>query len=94
MNIQFCAIIDYKNCLGLGSSSGFDFPRDIIHSLKQDSSLELGTIMGNLSGDKNIKHDKGAIGYYSNIRITRIQITKQAIEMALISHLNKEKYFN
>jgi inosine/xanthosine triphosphatase len=93
LDYQFCAVIDREENISIASGSGLDFPPKIVKTLIKDPTIELGTIMGEISGDENIKYRGGAIGFYSKGRITRTEITQQSVQMALIPFLNREQYF-
>ncbi len=97
LDYQFCAILDGKGHLAVGSGSGCEFPPKIIQALlqqKRDSSVELKTIMAEISGDPAINQKDGAVGYYSGGKITRKQITKEGVRMALLPFLNQKAYFS
>ncbi len=97
LDYQFCAILNRKGHLAVGSGSGCEFPPKIIQALlqqKQDSRVELKTIMAEISGDPAINQKDGAVGYYSGGKITRKQITKEGIRMALLPFLNPKAYFS
>ncbi|UYP46353.1 Inosine/xanthosine triphosphatase [Candidatus Lokiarchaeum ossiferum] len=94
LDFQFCAIVNSEDRLSLSSGSGLDFPPKVVKLLLDNPQIELGDVMGQLSGDKNIKHKEGAIGFYSQGRITRTDITRQGVQMALIPFINKKEYFN
>jgi inosine/xanthosine triphosphatase len=93
LDYQFCAIIDNKDHLSIGSGSGWEYPSKVVKSVLADPSLEIGTIMGKISGDPNIKYKGGAIGFYSKGLLSRALITQECIQMALIPHLNQSEYF-
>jgi inosine/xanthosine triphosphatase len=93
LDFQFCAIMDQEKHLTLGSGSGWEYPPKVIQQVLDDPTLEIGTIMAEISGDSQIKYKNGAIGYYSKNILSRPIITEQCVEMALIPFLNKEDYF-
>jgi inosine/xanthosine triphosphatase len=93
LDFQYCAILDQYMHLSLGSGGGWEYPPNIIEMLKSDPDLEIGTIMAQISGDPETKYKNGAIGYYSQNKLTRPIITEQCVEMALIPYLNPELYF-
>ena len=84
LDFQFCVIIDSNGNLSVGSGSGLPFPSSVINQLLNNREQELGDIMADISGNQKIKFEEGAIGYYSKGKINRTEITKQAVEMALI----------
>lgn len=93
LDYQFCAILNNAGWQSIGSGSGWEYPPEVIHQIKENPQLEIGTIMANLSGDSQIKYRNGAIGYFSQNHLKRPQITQECIQMALIPHLNPKMYF-
>lgn len=93
-DVQFCVIIDENGHISLGSGSGWEYPKSIITELKKDPNLEIGTIMGRLGNDPDVKNKNGAIGYYTHNRITRPILTEQCVQMALIPFLNTNLYYS
>jgi inosine/xanthosine triphosphatase len=91
---QYSAIIDQEKNLSIGTSPGWEYPSQIVNQLLTNSSLEMGTIMADLSGDKKIKYKEGAIGYFTQNKLNRLDITEMSIEMAIIPHINKKFYFS
>jgi len=97
LDYQFCAILDGEGHLAVGSGSGCEFPPKIIQALlqqKRGSGVELKTLMAEISGDPAINQKDGAVGYYSGGKITRKQITKEGVRMALLPFLNHNAYFS
>lgn len=93
LDFQICAIYNQNQQLSLGSGPGWEYPPQIVQALLKSPDLELGTIMGKISGDPQIGHHNGAIGYYSHQILARSTITEIAIQMALIPQLNPHEYF-
>ena len=65
-------------------------PPDVANRLKQD--VELGTIMDEIFGTKNIKQKGGAIGLLTQHQLTRSSVYHQALIMALIPFTNPDHY--
>jgi inosine/xanthosine triphosphatase len=86
-SVQFCAIIDRKGILSVGHGPGFIIPKDVLIRLKGGS--DLNREMSQISGIDNISEKIGAIGYLSNGIINRLEITRQAVLMALIPRLKQ-----
>ena len=68
-------------------------PADWYFSLNKDEFRELGDIVSQVSGVENIKQKQGAVGYFTNNHVTRFDILKQSVVMALVPFVNN-KLFN
>lgn len=68
-------------------SAGYFTPRWIIEEIKEKNT-EYGHITQRLSGDS----EKDPLNYFSDGKIKREELLSQAIEIALVKILNKEKY--
>jgi inosine/xanthosine triphosphatase len=68
-------------------------PADWYILLNKDEFKELGDIAAQVSGVKNIKQKQGAVGYFTKNQVTRFDILKQSVTMALVPFLNN-KLFN
>lgn len=93
LDYQYCAIIDGCGQLALGSGPGWEYPPEVIRQISADRQLEIGTVMGTIAGNTNIKYQNGAIGFYTANRMTRGKITELAIHTALIPILNSQIYY-
>lgn len=91
MDMQFTAIIN-QNRLGLGVSSGFEYPASVINDVISGKAGEIGDVMEKLSGIKNCKEKNGAIGYLTNNIVTRTDILKNGVIMALLPFINQDLY--
>ena len=67
-------------------------PIDWYKSLKEDEFRELGDLVEKESGVTNIKQKQGAVGYFTNNYVTRIDILKQSVIMALIPYRNEQLF--
>ncbi|MHA1226021.1 MAG: inosine/xanthosine triphosphatase, partial [Candidatus Hodarchaeales archaeon] len=47
--------------------------------LKRNSQLELGDVASRMSGVENIKRKQGAVGYFTNNRIKRVDILRESL---------------
>jgi inosine/xanthosine triphosphatase len=68
-------------------SSGYFVPKWIIEEIKENKT-ELGFITKRLSGNT----DKDPLKYFSDGQMKREDVLSQAIEIALIKIINKDKY--
>lgn len=80
-DVQFCGVTDGKR-ITLGSGSGFEYPKDVISEVK--SGKDIGEIVSRISGIAEIGNKMGAIGFFSGGRLTRKELTKQAVLMAMV----------
>ncbi|MFX1411093.1 MAG: inosine/xanthosine triphosphatase [Promethearchaeota archaeon] len=92
MDFQFCAIIDENQKISLGSGIAFEYPKYVINQILENRDLEIGQIMGRLSGNMNLKNELGAISFLSKNKIKRTEILTQAVNCALLPWINKELY--
>jgi len=93
LNIQVCVIIDRDGYLSIGSSAGFELPRDVVDKLLRDRDIELEDIMEELTGIPKIGEKLGAIHYLSKGSMSREDLSEQAVLTALIPFVNKELYW-
>jgi len=92
MDFQFCAIIDEKCKISLGSGIAFEYPHFVINKILKNNDLEIGQIIGELAGNLNLKNELGAISFLSKNRIKRSEILTQAVICALLPWINKKLY--
>ncbi|MFH1316039.1 MAG: inosine/xanthosine triphosphatase [Candidatus Woesearchaeota archaeon] len=85
-------IIDKDGNIGLGTTSLFQLPEQMIDNLLQGK--ELGDVIDKITGEHNSKQKNGAIGYFTKNIITRKSYYVNGIIKALIPFLNKEHFFN
>ncbi|MHA1521478.1 MAG: inosine/xanthosine triphosphatase [Promethearchaeota archaeon] len=88
-----CVILDLEGNRGTGTGPGWEYPTKILQPMLADRSLELADVMGNISGDKEIRNKEGAVGFYSQNRVTRYDLAYAGIQMALIPFLQPGEYF-
>jgi inosine/xanthosine triphosphatase len=89
MDVQFCAISDGE-VITLGAGSGFEYPPSVIRQVLR--GREVGEVMEELSGIRNIGRKGGAIGFLSKGKLSRKELTKQAVLMAMLPRINRELY--
>lgn len=82
------AVIEDKNGLqSIGSSQGFEIPETYIEDIKK---TDLGQVMDKVFDKEGLGKGKGGISFLTKDVISRIDITKDAVTMALIKHINGE----
>lgn len=87
-----CAIYDGTN-FHIGFSSCFEYPKKMIESILQHKKeiSEIAVEMG-FSEDRSFREWQGMIGVLTKNRISRIDYSVQAIQMALLQLENPEHY--
>jgi inosine/xanthosine triphosphatase len=88
---QFACIIDKEGRITLGGGPSFEYPSFIVSRVLSEA-VEVGVIMGELTGIKDLGRKQGAIGYFSKGQMDRMALTEQAVLMALIPRLNEDLY--
>lgn len=92
MDFQFCVILDENQNFTLGSGIAFEYPKSVINEIFSNQQSEVGTIMGKLANNMNLRNESGAIGYLSKGIINRTEILSQAVICALLPRINRELY--
>ena len=83
------AVITSKSTkLGIGTAPALKLPSEWV--LSMDKSFELGTYVDQLTGQTNVKQNKGAIGILTNNVKTRQDSLASAVIFAYYSLLNEE----
>lgn len=81
-----------ENSIGFqstGISQGFPIPERYREEIKQS---ELGKVMDRIFDEEELNKGKGGISILTHNQITRIDLTRNAFIMALISHINGETW--
>jgi len=86
----WCVIVDQSGKVGIGGNSCVRLPDEVAITVR--SGLELGTAMDQLTGQKNTKHQLGAIGLLTNSLSSRQEAYEILIKMALAPFLLPEWY--
>jgi inosine/xanthosine triphosphatase len=89
-NLGFVAIVDREGVMGTGTSGWFECPLSILGKLKDGK--ELGEVMDELMGRKDTKKQEGAIGIFTKGRVSRKDLYKHGILMALAPFLSPEVF--
>jgi len=86
----FCAIVDDKGNAHTGTSGWFECPEWIRHDIK--NRKELGVVMDELTGRRDVKKQEGAIGVFTRGVVNRKDLYKHGVYMSLVPFLNKELF--
>ncbi len=92
MDFQFCVILDENRNITLGSGIAFEYPQSVINEILSNQETEIGTVIGKLANNMNLKNEAGAISFLSKNIIARIEILTQAVICALLPRINQELY--
>ena len=83
LDIQVAAIVDRKGVKSLGFSPAFPLPKNVVRRVLKDN-VEMEEVFEEISGIPEIGEKEGAIGFLTKSRVTRVNLTIQAVLMALI----------
>jgi inosine/xanthosine triphosphatase len=89
-NLGFITITDKKGRMGTGTSGWFECPSSILEEIKKGK--ELGEVIDKITGEKNVKKQDGAIGILTKRKISRKNLYKHGVLMALIPFLSPELF--
>ena len=89
MDFQVAVVYDGK-LFTIGFGPGFEFPPKVVREALK--GREVGKVMEELTGIKEIGRKFGAIHYLTKGEISRIELTRLAVTMALIPRLNGKLY--
>lgn len=87
IDINAVVIEDSKGFQSVGTSQGFPIPNRYIDEIKE---TELGKVMDKIFSGKELGKGKGGISFLTKNEVTRIDLTRNAFIMALISHINED----
>jgi inosine/xanthosine triphosphatase len=89
-NLGFVAIVDRDGKIGTGTSGLFECPPTIIGQLKR--GRELGEVVDDLTGRVDTKKQEGAIGVFTKGKVSRKDLYKHGVFMALVPFLSPELF--
>jgi len=89
MDFQVAVIYDGKN-FTIGFGPGFEFPHLVVREALKGK--EVGDVMEELTGIERIGERFGAIHYLTKGVISRSELTRLAVTMALIPRINSDLY--
>ena len=87
IDINSVVIEDAKGFQSVGISQGFPIPDKYIDEIRK---TELGKVMDKIFSGKELAKGKGGISLLTKGEVSRIDLTKNAFIMALISHINED----
>lgn len=86
MIINIAVVMDKTGFLGVGTSSGFPVPDKYVEEIIK---TDLGKVMDRIFDKSDLRSSKGGISYLTKGKITRINLTTEAIVMALTQFINE-----
>ncbi len=89
MDFQVAVIYNGKR-FTIGFGPGFEFPPCVVREALK--GREVGDVMEEITGIENIGERMGAIHYLTKGVISRVELTRIAVTMALIPWINGELY--
>ncbi|MHC1585533.1 MAG: inosine/xanthosine triphosphatase [Candidatus Syntropharchaeia archaeon] len=92
VDVQWCAIADNKGRITLGCGSGFEYPPEVLRRVF-DEKKEIGEIMDEVTGIKDLGEKYGAIGILTKGVLDRTTMTEECVLMAMIPRVNEKFYF-
>jgi inosine/xanthosine triphosphatase len=86
LSVQVCAIADREGQVSLGLGPGYELPEDLRKAVLAGEPLReaFERILGGQDNDR-----LGAIHYLSGGRLDRFDLTRQAVFMALLGHMDR-----
>lgn len=90
IDFQVAAVFDGKK-LTIGFGPGFEYPPEVVRSVME--GREVGDVMEEITGIKDLGEKFGAIYVLTKGAITRSELSRIAVTMALIPFINSHEYF-
>ena len=87
IDINAVVVENHEGFQSVGTSQGFQIPEKYVDEIKE---IELGRVMDKIFEKEKLGQGKGGISFLTKGEVTRIQLTRDAFLMALISHINGE----
>ena len=91
LNMQVAAIMDKRGRFTLGSSSGFMVPGLVVREM-QMRGVELDRFAKGLTDSEKVREEDGVVYHLTKGTVSRLDMTEQCVEMALVPWLNRDIY--
>jgi len=92
LKAEICVIVDEFGRMTMGISPSFEFPLEAVTKVVKGEVEEVEEVMEEIFGIKEIGRKVGTIYYLTRGLVSRKDLTKQAVMMALIPRLNEKLY--
>ncbi len=89
LDFQVAAVYDGEK-FSIGFGPGFEYPKTVVEEVL--TGKEVGEVMEKVSGIKNLGKKVGAVHYLSKGAISRTDLSRISVTMALIPFVNREMY--
>lgn len=89
--INVAVIKNKMGVLSMGVSSGFPVPDKYVEEI---INTDLGKVMDKIFNENDLRSKVGGINYLTHGAITRIDLTKEALVMALTTFVNDDKWID
>ena len=86
----WCAVVDRNGEVALGYSGGVELPEKVVRAVLE--GRELGDVMDEFVGIRNVKKKMGAIGILTNGLSNRRKATEEVIIYAMAKRFRPELY--
>ncbi len=84
-------VLDREGRWGFGTSPLFELPQSVVEQLL--NGMELGRVMDEITGVKNMKQKGGAIGFFTKGVMDRKKLYVHGLTVALVPFMNERLYF-
>jgi inosine/xanthosine triphosphatase len=91
LNMQVAVIMDRRGRFTLGSSSGFMVPGLVVRQM-QVGGMELDRFTKGLTDAEGVREEDGVVYHLTKGAVSRLDMTEQCVDMALVPWLNREIY--
>lgn len=89
-NLGFVTIVDKEGHIGTGTSGWFECPSRILKEMR--GGKELGEVIDKITGEKDVKKREGAIGTFTKGKVSRKDLYKHGVFVALTPFLSPELF--
>ncbi|WXG40950.1 MAG: inosine/xanthosine triphosphatase [Candidatus Freyarchaeum deiterrae] len=93
LDFQYCVIVDKEGRKTFGAGPGFEYPPIVTQRVIKEN-LEVGDVMEQITGLKNLGEKMGAIGFLSHGLMDRTKLTEFSVLMAMLPRINSQLYSN
>jgi inosine/xanthosine triphosphatase len=90
IDFQVSAIYNGER-ITIGFGPGFEYPPFVVEEVLK--GREVGDVMDEFTGIKNLGEKTGAIHFLTKGKISRVELTRLSVTAALIPWINREHYF-
>ncbi|MCJ2520720.1 MAG: inosine/xanthosine triphosphatase [Candidatus Thermoplasmatota archaeon] len=90
LDIQYCAVVDRSGRVTVGCGPGFEHPPAVVRMVEGGGTV--GEAMEALTGIQDIGKGEGAIGYLTEGRMDRQELTEIAVLMAMVPRVRRKLY--